>query len=230
MQRGWSLSWTVLLLIGHNFYVPLSQAQESTEDNSNDQEELSTERDILSHIHFSDETVEEWRETAREESSQDEILSLKVENQTQCLNEGQLYLFRSMVLGNNCFTPLGGELGQDSESTCTSKQADSVSVQPEYRRPVCKAGEGCDIPLNCYDFVANGPHEYVPDPPRTIELSPLQLQNLLANGTYKNCCALVMFYAPWCEYSVNFAQKFNAIGRTFLNLPVIAVDLSAHDP
>ena len=148
-------------------------------------------------------------------------------DQAQCPDVGQLYLFHCTVFN---YSPLNRELAQDCKSTCTSKTDDTVQVQPEYRRPVCKEGEGCDIPLNCYDFVANSPSEYVPDPPRTIELTPLQLQSLLANGTYKNCCALVMFYAPWCEYSVNFAQKFNAIGRTFLNLPVIAVDLSANDP
>ena len=211
--------------MGH-FSIHLCQeAQEPTTDTNNDKEPLNSDGidddSILSHIHFSDNAEEDLNATDRDNSNS------HIKSQTQGVNQGQcnkdnVLFFYDMVLGRfDNFT----SLDEDHQL-----QSEPPPAKQEYQRPVCKEGEGCDIPLNCYDFVKNGPRDIVPDPPRVVELTPLELQNLLGNGTYKNCCALVMFYAPWCEYSVNFAQKFNAIGRTFLNLPVISVDLSAHDP
>ena len=208
--------------MGHFSIQVCQEAQEPTTDmNHNKEPTSSDERDddsILSHIHFSDNAEEDLNETVKGDHVKSHTQSI---NQVQCTND--VHSFRDIVLGrlNNCIRSLD-EDHQPQSVPSPAKQ--------EYQRPVCKAGEGCDVPLNYYDFIMNGPRDIVPDPPKVVELSPLQLQNLLGNGTYKNCCALVMFYAPWCEYSVNFAQKFNAIGRTFLNLPVIAVDLSAHDP
>ena len=201
---------------------PCQEAQEPTTDTSHDKElpnsDEKADDSILSHIHFSDNAEEDLNATNRDNNNS------HVENQTLYVNQGQcnkdnVHTFLDIVLGrlNSCTS-----LGKEDQPQSETKQ--------EYQRPICKEGEGCDIPLNCYDFVTNGPRDIVPDPPTVVELTPLELQNLLGNGTYKNCCALVMFYAPWCEYSANFAQRFNAIGRTFLNLPVIAVDLSAHDP
>ena len=226
MQRRWSLRWMVLLLFGH-FFVQLCQCQEPTNDDKD--EELPQEKldSILNHIHFSDNTETECLSESQDKGCEDDSQPESVE-QGQCLNKGRLHMYRKALLGKLVnFTSLDGD---DEEETVESQADESSPVKIDYQRPACVKGEGCDIPLNCYDFVTNGPHDIVPDPPRAVELEPLQLQTLLGNGTYKNCCALVMFYAPWCEYSVNFAQKFNAIGRTFLNLPVIAVDLSAHDP
>ena len=211
--------------MGH-FSIDLCQeAQEPTTDTNNDKEPLDSDEidddSILSHIHFSDNAEEDSNTTDRDNSNS------HVKTQTQGVNPGQcnkdtVLFFYNMVLSRFDNVTLLDEDHQPHSEPPPAKQ--------EYQRPVCKEGEGCNIPLNCYDFVTNGPRDIVPDPPRVVELTPLELQNLLGNGTYKNCCALVMFYAPWCEYSVNFAQKFNAIGRTFLNLPVISVDLSAHDP
>ena len=225
MLRTWIFCYGALLLMGLFSICPCQEAQEPSTDTNHDIKELPNsdeigDNSILSHIHFSDNAEEDLNVTNRDNSNS------YVKNQTQSLNQGQcskdnVHHFRDIVLGglNSCTS-----LDEDQP------QSEPLPVKQEYQRPVCKEGEGCDIPLNCYDFITNGPRDIVPDPPRVVELTPLELQNLLGNGTYKNCCALVMFYAPWCEYSVHFAQKFNAIGRTFLNLPVIAVDLSAHDP
>lgn len=168
---------------------------------------------VLSHIHFSDNSEEDVCKDNEGSGDDGQCLSQSV-SYGQCTKKNYLDIILDISL---------------DESDQETQEAEPTPVK-EYQRPVCKKGEGCDIPLNCYDFVTNGPHDIVPDPPRAVELTPLKMQNLLANGTYKNCCALVMFYAPWCEYSISFAHKFNAIGRTFVNLPVISVDLSAHDP
>ena len=223
MQKRWTFCCTVLLLMGRFSIYLCQEAQEPTIDSNlnNELPDSNTEEDdsILSHIHFSDNAEEHVNATDKDNSSSDVKSQPQSVNQGQCINKDNVLFFRDMVLGN--FTSL---------DDYHQSQSEPPPAKQEYQRPVCKEGEGCDIPLNCYDFVINGPQDIVPDPPRVVELTPLELQNLLGNGTYKNCCALVMFYAPWCEYSVNFAQKFNAIGRTFLNLPVIAVDLSTHDP
>lgn len=96
--------------------------------------------------------------------------------------------------------------------------------------PRCEEGKGCDTPLHCYDFRQEGAETIVPHPPRAVDLSPHELERILENQTIVNCCAIVMFYAPWCDFSVRFAQQFNALGRTFEGLPVFAVDFSIHEP
>lgn len=237
MQKRWSLRWMVLLFLGH-FFVHLCQGQEPTADDKD--EELSDVK-LESYINefegnflvVEDQKVDDKKLSFDSNPSEDYLdflAALLGDHQTQCSNTGELDTFLEIVLGHHKhYEPFKDTMCRPHE--VKSNTTDELSqVKQDYQRPVCTKGEGCDIPLNCYDFVTNGPHEIVPDPPRAVELTPLELQNLLGNGTYKNCCALVMFYAPWCEYSVNFAQRFNAIGRTFLNLPVIAVDLSAHDP
>lgn len=96
--------------------------------------------------------------------------------------------------------------------------------------PRCEEGKGCDTPLHCYDFHREGAESIVPHPPRAVDLSPHELERVLENQTIVNCCAIVMFYAPWCDFSVRFAQRFNALGRTFEGLPIFAVDFSIHEP
>ncbi|XP_038061026.1 uncharacterized protein LOC119731825 [Patiria miniata] len=51
--------------------------------------------------------------------------------------------------------------------------------------------------------------------------APGQENSSSALGGY---CAFVMFYAPWCKFSAKAAPAFNAIGRAFPDLEVLAVD------
>ncbi|XP_050394619.1 thioredoxin domain-containing protein 15 isoform X2 [Patella vulgata] len=37
-------------------------------------------------------------------------------------------------------------------------------------------------------------------------------------------CVLIMFYAPWCPFCAKTAAQFNAVGRAFKQLDVLAVD------
>lgn len=37
-------------------------------------------------------------------------------------------------------------------------------------------------------------------------------------------CVLVMFFAPWCHFSAQTAPHYNALGRAYPNLDVLAVD------
>ena len=96
--------------------------------------------------------------------------------------------------------------------------------------PRCSEEGGCDSPLNCFDFKTLGNESVVPEPPTAVKVTPYQLERILENPSTANCCAVVMFYAPWCEFSAQFARKFNAIGRTFDGLPTLAVDLGENEP
>ncbi|XP_033643772.1 uncharacterized protein LOC117303647 [Asterias rubens] len=42
-------------------------------------------------------------------------------------------------------------------------------------------------------------------------------------------CAFVMFFAPWCKFSTAAAPPFNAIGRAFPDLEVLAIDAFQHN-
>ena len=97
-------------------------------------------------------------------------------------------------------------------------------------QPRCEAGKGCDTPLHCYDFGREGVGSIVPHPPQAVDVTPHRLESILEDPAVANCCAVVMFYAPWCEFSARFARRFNALGRTFDGLPVLAVDFSKQDP
>ena len=98
-------------------------------------------------------------------------------------------------------------------------------------RPKCEDGKGCDEPLHCLDFKTLDPNaSIIPDPPQAVLVTPHKLENILEVHGMPNCCAVVLFYAPWCAFSIQFARKFNALGRSFENLPIMAVDLAENEP
>ena len=53
---------------------------------------------------------------------------------------------------------------------------------------------------------------------------PIKEDNNSTNTTSEGHCVFVMFYAPWCKFSAASAPHFNAIGRAFADIDVIAVD------
>ena len=95
----------------------------------------------------------------------------------------------------------------------------------EWKTPVCKLGEGCDILLNCFNYSSYSDFESG----QTKKVTHYELEFVLENPSVTNTCAVVMFYAPYCPYSVDFGRRFNALGRSYKELPVMAVDFSAHD-
>lgn len=42
-------------------------------------------------------------------------------------------------------------------------------------------------------------------------------------------CAIVLFYAKWCYFSAQFAPVFNAVGRAFYGIPILAFDAYNHN-
>ena len=120
---------------------------------------------------------------------------------------------------------------------------DAVGVKPknmslppsstEWRRPICKAGLGCDVPLNCFNYSslnATSNKAAISKNNRTVmKVTAYELEGILEDPLITNTCAVVMIYAPWCPYSADFARQFNALGRTYRELPVLALDLNEND-
>lgn len=103
---------------------------------------------------------------------------------------------------------------------------DLVPPQSEWKKPVCKLGEGCNMLLNCFDYSTHPDFESG----RTLEVTPIELELILENPSITNTCAVVMFYAPYCPYSVDFGRRYNTLGRSYRELPILAVDFTGHAP
>lgn len=103
---------------------------------------------------------------------------------------------------------------------CDQSPPTSTSGTGKWEKPLCKEKAGCNKPLNCFDYSETN----LTDP---LRITPYELEHILENPSITNTCAIVMFYAPWCPFSVDFAPQFNAMGRSYKELPVIAVDIAA---
>ncbi|CAD5118322.1 DgyrCDS7035 [Dimorphilus gyrociliatus] len=60
---------------------------------------------------------------------------------------------------------------------------------------------------------------------RTQVLNSSQSINTFSmNNRSGDVCVVVMFYANWCRFSAKAAPHYNALGRLFYNLDVVAID------
>ena len=127
-------------------------------------------------------------------------------------------------------TSFWGMVGVQPKGTSEGPAASSSMELP---KPVCTAGQGCDRPLYCFNYsswnatnhAAVGGHGN-----RTVvKVTGYELQGILEDPSITNTCAVVMIYAPWCPYSADFARQFNALGRSYRELPVFALDISESD-
>lgn len=134
---------------------------------------------------------------------------------------------RSMDSNTNLVSP-------EKDRRCSDKSScdvDSINETDVVTHPKCDEASGCNVPLHCFDFKSVPAYAFViPDPPQVMRVSPHRLEAIVEDAAIQNCCAVVLFYAPWCTFSVQFARKFNALGKSFENLPILAVDLAENDP
>ena len=130
-------------------------------------------------------------------------------------------------------------LNTESTASCVASNTNTTSPAPDavnltstcQLRPTCNESGGCNVPLYCFDFKTHPVNtSIVPDPPQTLLVTPQQLESIVEDMATQNCCAVVLFYAPWCAFSAQFARKFNALGRSFENIPILAVDLAENEP
>ena len=67
------------------------------------------------------------------------------------------------------------------------------------------------------------------DTPSVLNVTSKQLAEILQDSTIVNRCAIVYFFASWSHYSCEYALQYNAIGRAFNSLPILAIDLLYND-
>ena len=115
--------------------------------------------------------------------------------------------------------------GNETKSFTAAAAGDSGEVCSV--RPKCDEINGCNAPLFCFNFTTTNTTS---EDPETLLVSPRELEGIVEDSSAKNVCAIVLFYAPWCTFSVQFARKFNALGRSFRGLPILAVNLAESEP
>ena len=81
-------------------------------------------------------------------------------------------------------------------------------------------------PCTNYRNISNS---VVSDTPSVLNVTSQQLTEILHDNTVVNRCAIVYFFASWSHYSCEYALQYNAIGRAFNSLPILAVDLQYND-
>ena len=204
------LSWALLVFIPTHREVVAEELEINTSTEANYLHSSAAEADVL----FSED---------------EEVCELEtVSEDTQILTKYHkaLQRFNQIILAST------SEEASSSEGSTPQCHVDprGHTANPSEKKPACEEGRGCDPPLNCFDFKTLGNTSVVPDPPRAVKVTPYELEGILENPSTANCCAVVMFYAPWCEFSTQFARKFNALGRTFDSLPTLAVDLGENEP
>ena len=69
----------------------------------------------------------------------------------------------------------------------------------------------------------------LPDTPSVLNVTSKELSDILQDNAIVNRCVIVYFYASWSHYSCEYALQYNAIGRAFDSLPILAVDLLYND-
>ena len=60
----------------------------------------------------------------------------------------------------------------------------------------------------------------------TVQIINGSRLNQLLSEYKENECFLVLFYVPWCPFSANLAPIYNALPRVFVNLDILAFDVS----
>lgn len=81
-------------------------------------------------------------------------------------------------------------------------------------------------PCTNYQNISNS---VLSESPSVLNVTSEQLAEILQDNTIANRCAIVYFYASWSYYSCEYALQYNALGRAFNSLPILAVDLSYND-
>ena len=74
--------------------------------------------------------------------------------------------------------------------------------------------------IPCYNMKAFNSSEYS----SVVVTNATQLLKHLGRHE-PGMCAIVLFYATWCPFSIKMAAMYNALGRYFSGLPFLAVEV-----
>ncbi|XP_065884025.1 thioredoxin domain-containing protein 15-like [Dysidea avara] len=99
---------------------------------------------------------------------------------------------------------------------------------PDEEDKTDEAQEQKITPYPCIDY-RTLPDSVLSDPPSVLNVTSQQLNDILQDESVANRCAIVYFYASWSYYSCEYAYQYNALGRAFNSLPILAVDLHYND-
>uniref|UniRef100_A0A1X7ULK7 Thioredoxin domain-containing protein n=1 Tax=Amphimedon queenslandica TaxID=400682 RepID=A0A1X7ULK7_AMPQE len=102
-------------------------------------------------------------------------------------------------------------------------------------KPICTLEQGCVPPLTCVGVntsLLNDSHMTGVFGKRgVVNVTSAQLETLLDSPVFTNSCLLVLYYATWCPYSVDFMPTYNELGLVFPNdsLTIVALDFGKKD-
>lgn len=99
----------------------------------------------------------------------------------------------------------------------------SIEVQPSDIDPLASNVHNASLnplPSPCLKMASLEDLNY----PAVMLMNSTQLLMHLGNQT-GGICTLVLFYAVWCPFSMKLAPAYNALGRLFPTVPIIAVDI-----
>jgi len=112
-------------------------------------------------------------------------------------------------------------LPQDGETLVTEN---ATVKAPDEEEKADNAQEQKITSYPCIDY-STLPDSILSDPPLVLNVTSQQLNDILQDDSVANRCAIVYFYASWSYYSCEYAYQYNALGRAFNSLPILAIDL-----
>ena len=126
-----------------------------------------------------------------------------------------------------------GEMPEEIPVTETVEAEVEATIEAEVEAPdeedkTDEAQEQKITPYPCIDY-RTLPDSVLSDPPSVLNVTSQQLNDILQDESVANRCAIVYFYASWSYYSCEYAYQYNALGRAFNSLPILAVDLHYND-
>lgn len=135
-----------------------------------------------------------------------------------CLSEYPLYSYKTL---SQCSV-------SEHEAANVTGSISPLTAPP---KPICDADTGCNPRLNCSNFLLGKVSSltHVFNQSRVVGINASQLQLILDSYRYTNTCVVVMFYARWCPFSVEFSPIYNALGRSFPELPFLALDFGGEN-
>lgn len=226
--------WAIIgIFILVSFFLPLKVSSDSEETEAVQSEESqSTEQTAASATETPSVDTPELRSTSLNAGDAVQNNNPDGEVGDSALNSDVENVTDSVLSSGAEDSALNSDVENVTDSALSSEAEDNTTVsEVSLVRPKCDVGKGCDTLLHCFDFKTLPSNaSIIPDPPQAVVVTPHQLESIVENQTMQNCCAVVLFYAPWCTFSVQFAQKFNALGRSFKNLPILAVDMAENEP
>lgn len=122
------------------------------------------------------------------------------------------------------------EVSKEIDGETETASDSNVAANRTFTWPVCTAEGGCKPHLNCSNLteIADERLSTIVNDQKVVPVTQEELSEVLSNKTLPCACLLVMFYARWCQHSIQFVPTYNILGHTLPHLPVLAFDFGAN--